>query len=214
MGGGNDAAKDAAEAQMMQLMLGIKEQRKAYQEAQGLYQPYQQAGNSGFQSYLDLLGQSGAGAQQQAIAGLESTPGYQAQLQAGQRAILQNAAATGGLRGGNVQQGLAEFGSGLFGQYYQNQLNRLNELGQTGFNTATNLANIRSGNAANISQMRAQMGEAQANGILAGQAAKQQGMSGIGSALGGAAGFAFGGPVGSAIGSGLGGAVGGLLGGK
>lgn len=212
--GGSSAADDAAEAQMFMLKQQIKEQKKAYQEAQGLYSPYQAGGNAGFQAYLDLLGISGADAQQQALGGLEQTPGYQAQLQAGQRALLQNASATGGLRGGNVQQGLAEFGSGLLGQYYQNQLAQLGALGQTGFNTATNLANIRSGNAAQIGQAYAQMGEAQANSILAGQAARQQGLSGAGSALGGLAGLAMGGPVGAAIGSGIGGGLGGLLGGK
>lgn len=212
--GGSDAAKDAQKAQMYMMQQAIKEQRKAFAEGKEMLQPYSQAGLGGLQSYLALLGQSGNEAQQAAIAGLEQTPGYQAQLGAGQRAILQNAAATGGLRGGNVQQGLAEFGSGLFGQYYQQQLDRLGQLQNQGLQTQTGLANLRAGQAANISNQYNMMGQAQGQGILAQQAAKQQGMSNLGSALGAGAGFIFGGPAGGALGSAAGGAIGGLLGGK
>lgn len=213
-GGAEKSAKSAAKAQMAMLEKQIAEQRAAYADTQGLYKPYQQAGLGGLESYLALLGQSGDEAQQQAIAGLEQTPGYQAQLQAGQRAVLQNASATGGLRGGNVQQGLAEFGSGLFGNYYQNMLGQLGGLQQQGFNTQTNLANARMGTAGQIGQTYANMGQAQGQGILAQQAAKQQGMSNLGSLAGAGAGFLFGGPAGASLGGSLGGAAGGLLGGK
>lgn len=212
--GGDGGAGDAAAAQVKALQMGIDEQRKAYKASRTLLKDYTESGLGGLRSYLDLLGQSGPEAQRAAIAGLEQTPGYQAQLGAGQRAILQNAAATGGLRGGNVQQGLAEFGSGLFGQYYQNQLGQLNALQQQGMQNQTNLANIRAGQAANISNLYGQIGQAQGQGILAGNAARQQGMSNLGSAIGGIGGMVFGGPAGGAIGSGIGGAVGGLFGGK
>lgn len=204
MGGGDDSAKDAAKAQMRQMKLAIDEQRKAYAEAQKLLNPYSSAGLGGLESYLALLGQSGADAQQQAIAGLEQMPGYQAQLGAGQRAIMQNAAATGGLRGGNVQQGLAEFGSGLFGQYYQNQLNQLGQLQQQGANTNTNLANIRAGNAANISNQYNMMGQAQGNAILAQGAMGQKNNAAMMGGLG-----ALGGMIGGGGGGGVKGALGG-----
>jgi hypothetical protein len=215
MGGGADnSAKKAAKAQMAMMEKAIAEQRAAYQEGKDLLDPYSSAGLGGLASYLALLGQSGADAQQQAIAGLEQMPGYQAQLGAGQRAIMQNAAATGGLRGGNVQQGLAEFGSGLFGQYYQNQLGQLGQLQQQGLNTNTNLANLRAGQAANLANQYNMMGQAQGNSILAQSAASKQGMGNAGSLLGAGAGLLFGGPGGASIGSSIGGAVGGLFGGK
>jgi len=213
-GGGKKAAKKAAAAQMAMMEKAIAEQRAAYSEGKQLLDPYSQAGLGGLQSYLAMLGQSGPEAQQAAIAGLEETPGYQAQLQAGQRALLQNASATGGLRGGNVQQGLAEFGSGLFGNYYNQQLDRLGQLQNQGLQTNTGLANLRAGQAANISNQFNMMGQAQGQGILAQQAAKQQGMSNLGSAVGGIGDAIFGGPAGGALGSGIGGAVGGLFGGK
>jgi hypothetical protein len=214
-GGADKSAKKAMQAQMAMMEKAIAEQRAAYDEAKGLLNPYSAAGLGGLESYLALLGQSGADAQRQAIEGLEQMPGYQAQLGAGQRAIMQNASATGGLRGGNAQQGLAEFGSGLFGQYYQNQLNQLGQLQQQGVNTNTNLANIRAGNAANISNQYNMMGQAQGQGILAQGAARQQGMSNIGSLVGGGLGAVFGGGAGGAsIGSSIGGALGGVFGGK
>lgn len=210
--------------------LGINEARDANVFAQRQFSPYSQAGLKGQEAYLALLGQSGANAQQQAIAGLENTPGYQAQLQTGQRALLQNASATGGLRGGNVQQGLAEFGSGLFGQYYQNQLNRLQELQNLGFNAAGNMAQSRQ-NAANamgqfavtgaqgvansiggMSNTLANMGQ-----IPTGAVAKDEGGFNFGGFAGGALkGAGAGAKIGSAvpgIGTGVGAAGGAILGG-
>jgi len=181
MGGGAKAAKKAQKAQMAMMQKAIDEQRAAYGEGKQLLDPYSQAGMGGLQSYLALLGQSGDAAQQEAIYGLEQTPGYQAQLQAGQRALLQNASATGGLRGGNVQQGLAEFGSGLFGQYYQNQLNQLNQLQGQGFQANSGLANLRAGQAANISGALNNAGASNANSIMAGYSSDQ---STLGSLLG------------------------------
>lgn len=209
--GGSNAAKDAQEAQMYMMQQAIAEQRKAYKEGKQMLEPYSQAGLGGLQSYLAMLGQSGNEAQQAAIAGLEQTPGYQAQLGAGQRAILQNASATGGLRGGNVQQGLAEFGSGLFGQYYNQQLDRLGQLQNQGLQTQSGLANLRAGNAANISSQYNAMGEAQAQGILAQQAAQNDMYSGMASGLGGLSGM-FGGSGGKSKGGKSGGG-GSLLGG-
>jgi hypothetical protein len=191
-GGGDDSAKKAAREQTKALQMQINEQRQAYADAQGLLGQFSQAGQGGLQSYLALLGQSGPQAQQAAISGLQQTPGYQAQLQAGQRAILQNAAATGGLRGGNVQQGLAEFGSGLFGNYYQQQLDRLGMLQSQGLQTQSALANIRQGAAAQIGNTYANIGDAKAQGILAQQAAQQEQQSDMLGGLGGLAGM-FGG---------------------
>jgi hypothetical protein len=214
-GGADKAAKKAARAQMQMMNKAIAEQKAAYGEGVELLSPFSQAGIGGLESYLALLGQSGSDAQAQAIAGLEQMPGYQAQLGAGQNAILQNASATGGLRGGNVQQGLAEFGSGLFGQYYQNQLNQLGQLQTQGLNTQTNLANLRAGVAGNVSNQYNMMGQAQGQGILAQGAARQQGAGNIGSLIGGGLGAVFGGGAGGAsIGSSIGGALGGVFGGK
>lgn len=181
MGGGSKAAKKANKAQMYMMQQAIAEQRAAYDEGKKMLDPYSQAGLGGLQSYLAMLGQSGPEAQQAAIANLEETPGYQAQLQAGQRALLQNASATGGLRGGNVQQGLAEFGSGLFGNYYNQQLDRLGQLQNQGLQTQTGLANLRAGQAANISGFMNNAGASNANSIMAGYSSDQ---STLGSLLG------------------------------
>jgi hypothetical protein len=206
-GGADKSAKKAMQAQMAMMEKAIADQRAAYGEAKGLLNPYSEAGLGGLNSYLALLGQSGADAQRQAIEGLEQMPGYQAQLGAGQRSIMQNASATGGLRGGNVQQGLAEFGSGLFGQYYQNQLNQLGQLQQQGANTNTNLANIRAGNAANIANQYNMMGQAQGQGILAQGAAAQKNNSAMIGGLGALGGMMGGGGGGGALGGAASGAA-------
>jgi hypothetical protein len=105
---------------------------------------------------------------------------------------------------------LAEFGSGLFGQYYQNQLNQLGQLQTQGLNTQTSLANLRAGMAGNVANQYNMMGQAQGQGILAQAAAKKQGASDIGSMLGAAGGFFVGGPAGASAGAQIGGGLGGM----
>ena len=118
-----DAAESAAETQAGASRAGIAEQRSQFDEVQKLLAPYvqagtgaitqflpfQQAGQQAFQQQQALAGLLGPEAQQKAIAAIEGGAGYQAQIQAGEEALLQNASATGGLRGGNIQAALAQF---------------------------------------------------------------------------------------------------------
>lgn len=115
-------------------------------QLQGLFSPYTQAGSNAlgginqygqgglqaFQQQQALSGGLGAAAQQQAIGGLESSPIFQALARQGEDAILQNASATGGLRGGNVQGALAQFRPGLLNQFAQQQFGNLGSLSALG----------------------------------------------------------------------------------
>lgn len=207
--GGDDAAKDAARAQSKALDKQIAEQRAAFEFAQGAYQPYQESGLQALEQYRALIGLGGNDAQQQAISGLAQSPIYQAQMQAGSENILQNAAATGGLRGGNTQMALGQLGQQLLGQQYLQQLGLMGGMQEQGGNVIGNLANIRSGQAAQTGQAFANQGTAIGQGILAQQAAKQQQGASTGALLGGIGGFMVGGPMGASVGAGLGGALGG-----
>lgn len=61
-------------------------------------------------------------AQANAIAGLEKSPLFSSLVRNGEESILANASATGGLRGGNTQTGLANFRSDTLAQVIQQQL--------------------------------------------------------------------------------------------
>ena len=97
---------------------------------------------------LSLMGaQSGAqgqAAQQQAFNNYSMSPEQQYLREQGERAVLRNQAAIGGLGGGNVQQELQRQGMGLAQQDYANQYNRLaglSALGMEGSGVQANLQN-------------------------------------------------------------------------
>lgn len=79
-----------------------------------------------------LSGAMGRDAQTQAFADFQNSPGYQYQLQEMEKALTRNAAATGGLGGGNVLQALQRNAMGLASQDFQNYYNRLGNVADRG----------------------------------------------------------------------------------
>lgn len=70
----------------------------------------------------DSQAQTGEEAQSAAIAALKESPLYQSLYSTGEEALLANASATGGLRGGNTETGLANFGRDTLASVIQQQL--------------------------------------------------------------------------------------------
>ena len=83
-----------------------------------------EGGNVGLDRLQALSGLTGPGAQQQAFAGFQSSPDQQFIQQQGERALLRNQAAIGGLGGGNVRRELVRFGQGNAAQDFSNQFQR------------------------------------------------------------------------------------------
>ena len=138
---------------------------------------YQRAGTQALEQQAALAGLQGPEAQQAAVAALEASPQFQALARQGEEAILQQSAATGGLRGGNVQAALAQFRPAMLQQYIDQQYGRLGGLsGQglattenllsRGYGAATNLASLRQTQAANLANLISGAGEAQAAGLV------------------------------------------------
>jgi len=75
---------------------------------------------------------SGAEAQRAAIGAIEASPEMQYLTKQGESAIMSNASATGGLRGGNVQGALAQFRPSLLNDLIKQQYSRLGQLSQLG----------------------------------------------------------------------------------
>lgn len=107
-------------------------QVEGLRETQAMAEPYAAAGEAALEQQQALAGLLGPEAQAQAIAQLESSPQFQAALAQGERAIMQNAAATGGLRGGNVQAMLAQFRPQLLSSIIEQQYGRLAGMAGTG----------------------------------------------------------------------------------
>ena len=163
----NRGASKAADAQVQAAQLGVEENRRQFDLVQTLLKPYVEGGTAAFKQQQNLLGLGGAASQQQAIGALQSSPFFQAQLNQGTNAILQNAYATGGLRGGNVQGALSQFAPQLLQQTYQNQLANLGGLAGAGLGAATGTGNAAQNAAAQNAQLFGNMGQAQAGAYLA-----------------------------------------------
>ncbi|MFC3686098.1 hypothetical protein [Hydrogenophaga luteola] len=146
-------------------------------EALGPLKQYQATGLEAMGDQRDLLGMNGTQAQQAAISGLSNSPEMAAYLQQGEGAILQNAAATGGLRGGNTQAALAQFRPSLLAGMISQQYDRLGGLASIGVNTSSML--YQTGQSAAAGQANAGMQVAgQVGSALAGYS------EGVGNAYG------------------------------
>lgn len=117
---------------------GIDEIKNQYSEIQKLLNPYLQAGTDALGQQRDYLGLNGYQQQQNFLDAMQNSPIFSGLMQQGENAILQNASATGGLRGGNTQLALSKFRPQLLNQLLDQQYSRLGgmtSLGQSGINT-------------------------------------------------------------------------------
>lgn len=162
--GGGKGAKKAARAQVDAINKSIAAQTEQFNYIKDLISPYEQGGNQAFMAQLDLLG-LGTGSQEDAINNLTSQPYFTGLVNQGEQALLQNASATGGLRGGNIQAALAQFRPNMIQQLVQQQLSNLGGITGTGMQSVGVLSNASQNFANNMSQ--AQMGIGQANATRA-----------------------------------------------
>ena len=132
----------------------------------------------------------GAGAQDAAFRQIEQSPGFQAMARQGEEAIMQNASATGGLRGGNTQGALARFRPALLDQFIERQFGRLSGIASAGQNAAVGVGQAGMQTGQNIGNTM--IGAGQASAANAG--AQGQIFGSLFSQLGGMGAYTFGGP--------------------
>lgn len=164
----SSAAKDAANTQAAAAQAGIDQQNSQFAAVQKLLSPYVTAGTGALTSQQDLNGVNGPDAQAKAIAALQASPQYTSQLAAGNNNILQNASATGNLRGGNTQGALAQFAPSLLTQTINDQYSRLGGMVSIGQNAAAGVGNAGMQTGGSIAALLQQQGAANAGGALAG----------------------------------------------
>lgn len=162
-----EAAEDASYAQKQAAQMSIDEQRRQFDAIQALLKPYVEAGAPALGQQQALLGLSGDVAQQNAIAGIASSPELANLIGQGENALLQNASATGGLRGGNTQAALAQFRPQMLNQLIQQRYANLGGLTSLGQQSAAmqGTAGMQTGQA--IAQQFGAMGQARAGEALA-----------------------------------------------
>lgn len=178
------AAQSAASAEERAALAQIDASNERFAEIQKLLSPFVQAGAGALGQQQALIGLSGADAQRSAIAGLEGSPQMQALIQQGENAILQNASATGGLRGGNIQAALAQFRPQILSSMIENQYSKLGGLTSIGQNAAAGVGNAGMTTTGMTNQALGNIGSAQAGAALARGQANSQMFGSLGNAAG------------------------------
>ena len=180
----SNAARSAAGAQTEAAEAGIAEQRRQFDLIQGLLEPYVGAGESALLQQMALGGMSGPEAQQAAIAAIEGGQEFETLTRSGEEAILQQASATGGIRGGNVQSSLAQFRPQVLSSLINQQYGRLGGLTTLGQNAAVGTGNAGMQTRANIANLYGQQGAAAAGSALASGRAWGNALGGMGTLAG------------------------------
>lgn len=168
-GGGSQkkAIKQATKAQVQMTEKAIAEQARQFDTTRTDFMPWLEAGKGGLRDLGDLVGINGGTKQATAIEALKASPFYQSLFRSGEEAVLQNASATGGIRGGNTQRGLADFGADTLMATIERQLASLGGLAGMGMGATESVANFGQNKANAISGLYKDQGNAIASGALA-----------------------------------------------
>lgn len=161
------AAGKASKAQKNASQAGIEAENHRFDQMQQMLQPYVDAGDKSLTAQGDLAGLNGVEAQKAALASIEGSPEFAAMSKQGEDAILQNASATGGLRGGNTQSALAQFRPQLLSGLIDKQYNRLGGLTQIGQASAAGVGAAAINNGTNVAQLLQAQGQAEAGRAIA-----------------------------------------------
>ena len=209
---GSSAASDAANAQIQAANTASQTELSMFNQTQANEKPFMTAGQNSLAALMQGLGLSsgsnGAVANGSLTApfNYQASPGYAYQLQQGQQAVQNSAAARGGLNSGNTDMALQANAVGLAGQDYytglaanqaqqQQQYNMLQTLAGSGQNAAANLGALGSQTAQSIGSNTLAAGNASAAGsvaqgnALAGLLNNSQFINGVSGMFGGSTGF-------------------------
>ena len=172
----SSGARSAASTQADAANRAADMQRQTYEEQTKLNAPWREAGLTGQNRMMELLGLGGnAGAagygkyaQDFSMKDFQQDPGYAFRLSEGQKALERSAAARGGLISGGALKAATRFGQDMGSQEYGNAFNRY-QTNRT--NQLQPLGNLMASGQAATNQQAAQAGQYGQNaGNLIGQA--------------------------------------------
>ncbi len=158
------ASKKSAAAMIEAMNRGIDTQNAFQQQTRSDYMPYTTAGASA----VDQLNQfTNGGMSADALsARVMADPLYGAVYNNGEEALLQNAAATGGLRGGNTQRGLADFGADTMAKVYQQIFANLGNVANLGLGAQGAVTGVGQNTANGVTSLLGQQGQTRAQDYL------------------------------------------------
>jgi hypothetical protein len=162
-----EAVEDAANIQAGSAQAGIAEQRRQFEAARELLKPYTEAGVPALEAQQALIGLQGPEAERAAIQRIQGGETFQALTRQGENALLQQASATGGLRGGNIQGALAQFRPQLLSSLIEQQYGRLGGMTTLGQQSAAGVGGAGMQTGTNVANLLGQQGAALAGGELA-----------------------------------------------
>lgn len=177
------AETKAAEAEATGITEGIAEQRRQFDLTREDFDPSIEAGDVARERELEFLGLRGVGAEQAAIDAFTESPGQKFLRERQERAILRNASATGGLRGGNVLEELQERAFGRASTRLGERQDRLRRVAAGGTGAVGTQAGIGANLSSNIARLQARRGEARATGIRGKAAGQREGIARVAQAF-------------------------------
>jgi hypothetical protein len=139
--------------------------------------PYAAAGRDALAQQRAIAGLDGPEAQAAAFAQIENSPQFQSMIDQSEQAILANASATGGLRGGNVQQSLAQNRPQILSDLINQQYNRFGGLASAGQQGGQFTSGLGLQYAGMRGDLNTQSGQAEAGNYLGQEQARLQARS-------------------------------------
>ena len=180
----SDAANRASEAQVASSQAAIAEQRRQFDVFRQLLQPYVDSGVMSLRHQEDMLGLSGPDSQAKAIQNIIDGPLYSGLLQQGEDAILQNASATGGLRGGNTQAALSQYRPQLLNNLLNQRFGQLGQITGMGQSSAAGVGQGAMQMGTNVGNLLNEQGSYIAGNAMAQNQATQGMYSGLSGSIG------------------------------
>jgi hypothetical protein len=156
----------ATQAQIDASNKAIAEQQREYDTTRSDFMPFMEFGTGSLGQLGDLLGLNGNHKAQASIASLKASPLFSSLFNTGKEAVLQDASATGGVRGGDTQGALYELGSNTLAQVIQQQVQNLFGGAGVGEGSTGTVANIGAHTADNISSADTSIGNSLYNKII------------------------------------------------
>lgn len=187
---GAGAAQDAANAQTSAAQNGMTTLNTANQAVQQQYQPYATTGTGALNLINSSLANGTGFASSFNPSNYINTDAYNYNLQQGQNAVQNSAAARGTVLSGGTLKALQSNASGLAANTYQTayqdylqnsqqQYNQLTGLASLGLGATNAAANANLSTAQGVSNLYTQQGNAQAAGIIGQQNAINGAISGV-----------------------------------
>lgn len=173
--GAREAEEAASAAQEEQANTALGEYRRQFDVTQENLSPWLEAGTGALSEQQNILGLSGREAQQKSYDDYSMSPGQEFLRKRGEKAVIRQHLAIGGMGGGRVRSALNKQGIGFAAQDFGQHYNRLAGISNTGQQTGQQMGQFGQNYAGNAAQQYGLIGNARASGIYGGQQADARG---------------------------------------